>query len=272
MSDHAQAEQDMLKRFEKTYPLQQTDVMQSVIGSACGCDFAATSWTTRDEVDRFIGNLCLGKNKQLLDLGAGAGWPGLYIAAQTRCDLILADIPMSGLRIAKERAIADGLTDRCWVAAADGARLPFRANSFDAINHTDVLCCLFNKRGFLSSCRDVIRPNGRMMFVVIDIAPGLNTADHKRAVANSPEFVETDTPYPMLLDETGWSTIEQFDISKDHEETLRKFKEAETAAGGQMTQVRSASDAEARISGFQSRLKAVADGLVRRDLYVATPA
>lgn len=45
-----------------------------------------------------------------------------------------------GLRIAAARAAGEGLTGRCAVVAAGGRHLPFAAEIFDAIVHTDVLC------------------------------------------------------------------------------------------------------------------------------------
>jgi cyclopropane fatty-acyl-phospholipid synthase-like methyltransferase len=54
--------------------------------------------------------LRLSASDRLLDVGTGRAWPGLYLAARTSVV----------------------------VSAASG--LPFRARSFDAVIHTDVLC------------------------------------------------------------------------------------------------------------------------------------
>ena len=35
---------------------------------------------------------------RLLDLGAGRGWPGLYLAVRTGCQVVLSDVPLEGLR------------------------------------------------------------------------------------------------------------------------------------------------------------------------------
>ena len=39
--------------------------------------------------------------------------------------MVVVDIPLAALRIALERAAADGQSERCGVVAADGAALPF---------------------------------------------------------------------------------------------------------------------------------------------------
>ena len=77
---------------------------------------------------------------RLLDLGSGRGWPGVYLAKTTGCQVVLTDLPVDGLRIAAARAAAEGLDGRCAVVAASGRHLPFAAGTFDAVVHADVLC------------------------------------------------------------------------------------------------------------------------------------
>jgi cyclopropane fatty-acyl-phospholipid synthase-like methyltransferase len=60
-----------------------------------------------DELARALG---LSPADRLLDIGTGRGWPGLYLA------------------------------DRTGVVVAAASGLPFRAGTFDAVLHCDVLC------------------------------------------------------------------------------------------------------------------------------------
>jgi ubiquinone/menaquinone biosynthesis C-methylase UbiE len=69
-----------------------------------------------------------------LDLGAGPGWPGLYLAKLSGCEIALVDLPLAGLQIAAERAAKDCIK-ACCIAVADAAVLPFRNASFDAVGH-----------------------------------------------------------------------------------------------------------------------------------------
>jgi len=172
-----------------------------------------------------------------LDVGAGAGWPGLYFAKETGCDAVLVDLPLSGLLAATKRAAQDRISDHCRVAVADGSRMPFRDGSFDAVSHSEVLCCLEDKRGVLEACRRVIRDDGRMVFTVIWITPGLSRADHKRALEAAPGFGESETDYPTLLAQTGWTVTDCLDVSKV----------------------------------YGASTSAVREGLLRRDIFVATP-
>ncbi len=80
--------------------------------------------------------LALGPKTRLLEVGAGSGWPGLYLAKRSGCDIALIDLPLEGLRAAKKRAETDGMAGSCCIAKADGAALPFPGGFFDAIYHT----------------------------------------------------------------------------------------------------------------------------------------
>ena len=203
-----------------------------------GCGYDVKGYPTRDEAPRMAKLLGLHPGCRLLDVGAGAGWPGLYFAKETGCDVVLVDLPLNGLQAAAQKAVQDRISDRCRVAVADGSRIPFRDSSFDAVSHSEALCCLEDKRGVLEACRRVIRDDGRMVFTVIWITPGLSRTDHKRAVEAAPSFAESETDYPTLLGQTGWTVTDCLDVSECY----------------------------GRSTG------AVKEGLLRRDLFVATPA
>jgi hypothetical protein len=66
-------------RFDELYVRAQSPVILSIERSVCGCDYGGTSWTTRDEAERIGAILGLRPGLRLLDLGAGSGWPALYL-------------------------------------------------------------------------------------------------------------------------------------------------------------------------------------------------
>ncbi len=127
-----------MKRFMRQRELAHAPLRLKIERRVCVGDYGATSWTTRDGAGRVAELLRLGPGKLLLDIGAGAGWPRLHFAATTGCAVVLTDIPFYGLQAAVQQAEADGLRDAVWVAAADGAALPFTGGCFDPVNHSDV--------------------------------------------------------------------------------------------------------------------------------------
>ncbi len=105
--------------------------MLSIERSVRGCDYGGNSWTTRAGAQQIGALLGLRPGLRLLDVGAGSGWPGLYLAETSGCDVVLVDFPLTGLRIAAERAIKDRIPGVCWVAVADAADLPRSGNAID---------------------------------------------------------------------------------------------------------------------------------------------
>lgn len=264
-------EQAQSQRLNELYIRAQSPVMLSIERSVCGCDYGGTSWTTRAEAEQLVALLRLKPGMVLLDVGAGSGWPGLYMAKTSGCDVVLVDLPLAGLRVAVQRARKDRMPATFGAVVADAATMPFPDGSFDAVSHSDLLCCLRQKRAALKACRDVIRQDGRMAFTVISIAPGLSPEKYKQAVANGPEFMETEANYPTLLGQAGWTTVHFRDITPDFGASCRRQVQVDMERKDALEALIGASEFAERQAGWRSKLKAIEDGLLRRELFVATP-
>ena len=136
------AEEKQTARLNQEFRDAQSHVFQTITNKVCDCGYIGNSWTTRNEADVMIKHLRLMPSHDLLDIGAGAGWPGLYLALQTGCAVTLLDLPETGLRLAEARAETDGMTLQLSTIQGDAADMPFSSESFTAISHSDVLCCL----------------------------------------------------------------------------------------------------------------------------------
>lgn len=260
------------ERLEALYMKAQSRALLAVERSVCGCDYGASSWTTSLEAEQLAKRLGLRPGVRLLDIGAGSGWPGLRLATTSGCDAVLVDLPLSGLRIAAERAKRDGIAERISVAVADAAELPFENDSFDAISHSDLLCCLIQKRSALAAFRGVIRRHGRMVFTVISLAAGLAGERYRRAVANGPEFVEAEKDYAALLVETGWIIAGYEDITAAFAASCRRQLQADEARKDGLLALIGAEEYATRQAGWRSKLAAIEDNLLRRELFIAAPA
>jgi len=265
-------EQAVIDRFSDRYQVARSEVLLEIERAVCGCDYGGTSWTTRGEA-RDVGEMLgLGPGLRLLEVGAGAGWPGLYLATAFGCDVALIDLPLAGLRMARERAAVDRLAGTCWVAAADGAALPFGRGSFDAIIHSDVLCCLPEKAAVLRACRRVVRAGGKMVFSVILVTPDLAAADYDQAVAGGPPFVETAVSYATMLRQAGWVPTENVDLTSAFQSTVGRILEAEEARADEIEAVMGEERTAEQFARRRATLRVLERGLLRRELFGAVPA
>ena len=264
-------EKSLTEDFNVQYQRHQSSVWRTIEREACGCDYGGTSWTVREEADRICGMLCLSSGRRLLEVGAGSGWPGLYLAHKMGCDVALVDLPFEGLRIAGERAVSDAIAGTCWTAVADGAALPFESEIFDAISHSDVLCCLDSKLDVLQDCRRVIKPNGMMVFTVISVVPGLSRKEHERAVELGPPYVDAIYNYPSMLKQSDWHIQDCNDLTREYAITARRYLMEQQARKKELQALQGVEELRAQMTRMGDKIKAIEEGWFYRKLYVAVP-
>jgi SAM-dependent methyltransferase len=259
---------ELVCRLGKGAEFARSDAMRDLERSVCGCDYGSTSSTTRQEAERVAQLLELRPGTKLLDLGAGTGWPGLYLAQLTGCDVVMVDLPLASLRIARERAVADGLTQRCAAVVADGATLPFRDTSIDALSHSDVLCCTPDKLGVLRECRRVARDGSRMAFTTIALAPALADTERRIAMESGPKFVDMEDDYAVLLGQSGWCLQERTDLTVAFLQLMRAQLDGMQARADALTRVFGSDEFEERLQRQHAATAAIDAGFVRRELFV----
>lgn len=133
-------EAELQERFRARYGVAASDVTRDLELAVIGGDWGANGYTTLAQADALGDALALSDGDLLLDLGAGRGWPGLYLAARSGCRPVLCDLPIDALRTAASRAAAEGMAGRAWPLLASARQLPLRAGVFGGVVHTDVLC------------------------------------------------------------------------------------------------------------------------------------
>lgn len=265
-------EEDALReQFGQFYADSHLAVNQRIEQAVCGCCYGGVSWATRTEIDRVNALLGLGPGDQLLDLGAGSGWPGLYLAEASGCDVTLTDLPHEGLVIAAERAKADGLTGAVHSIVADGAALPFKDQSFDALTHSDVLCCLPCKTEVLEECRRVIRGDGQMVFSVIFVTPDLEGGDRTRVIEAGPPYVDSEVSYEDMLAQTGWRVTDKIDQTAEYLDSIKTFFQTSGANKDDLIAASGQEEYEARMSREADLIHCLENRHLQRALYCAVP-
>lgn len=262
----------LIERFDRSYRRGQTDIMRAIERAICGCDYGGTSWTTRQEAEQVSGLLSLRPGTALLDVGAGSGWPALYLARISGCDVTLVDLPLQGIRIALKRSGTDGLAGKSGFTVGDGSALPFRSGSFDAISHSDVLCCLQAKTAVLSECRRVVRDTGVMVFSVISVAEGVSQKQAAAAVALGPPYIRAERGYAEMLERTGWKITDRIDLSSEFAESTRRVVAEWKENESRVKPLVSEQEFEDYVTRKTNSLPLIHDGVIRRELFSANPS
>lgn len=257
--------------FTADYALLEAPVFRDLERAVLGCSYGGTSWTTREQADAIPGLLGLGPDAHLLEIGSGAGWPGVYVARRSGCRISMLDLPLNALQRAVRNA-RDELDGAAEVIQASGAALPFRDDSFDFIAHSDVLCCLPEKREMLSECRRVLRPGGRMLFYVIAPAPGLERADLAEALEAGPPFAELDGDYPAMLRNSGWRCEQRSDVTAEYQATLERMVEGMKSRASELADCMGEQEFAEGLARRKQQVAAVARGLLVREVYLAEAA
>jgi cyclopropane fatty-acyl-phospholipid synthase-like methyltransferase len=258
-----------IERFTDRYRLCCSPARQAVETSVLGADYGSTGYTTRDQADLIAEHLRLGAGDRLADIGAGNGWPGLYVASKTGCAVVGTDLPLDGMVHARERAADDGLADRAGYAVATGRHQPLRPGVFDAVVHTDVLCCLGPKLAVLRACRRLLRAGGRMAFTTIYVPEGLDARQHRRGVRAGPWHVSTRRPYPELVAQAGFTDVIEIDVTDDYARTQQAWFDISEAHADDLRRVMSNADFAFAQRNRRIASDAIAAGLLRRGLFVA---
>jgi ubiquinone/menaquinone biosynthesis C-methylase UbiE len=104
-----------------------------------GINAGIVSYTTPAQAEELAEALDVGPGRRLLEIGAGSGWPGVFLVNHTGCHATLTDVPVPAIRAAAWRGRKDGAIGRLSFAVASATNLPFQPKSFDAVVHSDVL-------------------------------------------------------------------------------------------------------------------------------------
>ena len=130
--------QDNLQSFQERYSRRRGPGTRQLEETVFGQELGVIGYTTVEQAVELSLTLGLTERSRLLEVGAGQGWPGWYIAQSIGCNLVSTDVPQEALREARSSSIGRRHQERQSVVGADARTLPFRSGSFEGIVHADV--------------------------------------------------------------------------------------------------------------------------------------
>jgi len=258
--------------FAGSYDLSSLPEIKKLEQAALGCDYGGTSWTTRQQAEGILESLQLSSSNRLLDIGAGAGWPGLLLGKLSSCNVTLLDIPLNALAQAAERAVDDGMTDRVNIVSASGTALPFNDHAFDRISHSDVLCCLPEKLELLQESRRVARDHARMHFSVILPAEDLPQPEHEKVLETGPPFIGVDGSYSELLQAAGWQVTDCQDVTAEYRNSLQRLVDGIYKNEKELADLLGEDELIAKREHREDQIALITEGSMRREAFVAIAA
>jgi len=134
----ARAETELVDRFRGYYLAADNEVVRELERRTLGASYGGNGYTDIHQVERLVDLLGVGEDDRVLELGSGAGWPGLYIARRSGCKVILSDIPWEGVARGLRRGRGEGISVDA--VACPGTEIPFKDRSFQGVTHSDVMC------------------------------------------------------------------------------------------------------------------------------------
>lgn len=136
--DIATAEAELVDRFKGYYAATDNEALRELERRTLGAAYGGNGYTDVEQVERLVNLLGIGDDDRVLELGSGAGWPGLFIARATGCRVVLSDVPWEGVAWGQSRGRGEGISVDA--VACLGTEIPFKDASFQGVTHSDVMC------------------------------------------------------------------------------------------------------------------------------------
>jgi SAM-dependent methyltransferase len=138
-------------------------VYRQVYGDAYPEEAEPFGAATRSDLQRIAEVVGVGPGQVLLDLGCGAGGPGLLVAQRTGARLVGMDHSAVAIRQATVRAASWGLSAQAAFLVGDVSASGLPSAGFDGAMSVDVLWMVPDKRAALREIARLLRPDARFV-------------------------------------------------------------------------------------------------------------
>jgi hypothetical protein len=178
------------------------------------------------------------------------------------------DLPLVAIKQAAQRAQTDNIQSRTHCVQGSGASLPIADQSYDRLNHSDVLCCMPEKRELLEECRRVASDSAVMHFSVILPASGLSSRDYKRVLDIGPPHIDTPDGYDKMLVETGWRIRTFVDVTDEFNTRLKALNWGLGTYKNELIKVYGKTEYHDEVSRRKTEQQLASQHLMKRVIYI----
>ena len=156
----------------------------------------------------------LSGNSNVLDVCSGMGGPARYIADRYGCRVVGLDINKTRSLSAARLTRWVGLENRVSFVCGNASIMPLAKSAFTHLVSQEAFLHVADKKALFRNCRDVLRPEGRMVFT--DWVASPNLSDHERSFLRDGMAalgVHTEGEYQNYIIRAGVDSIETENLS-----------------------------------------------------------